>query len=527
MFCEKSIKTDVKSDFEMRLIPRTMSTQHPDNAKVPEWSRGEAIEGEDEVTEAFLAFSNYNIHEVMWDAEGKDVDTHVIRKLLSRYPEFFKKRQIGKDIYLTYRLPNPRIEGADRKVFAETLESIPNNFDVAEKFYGKNATPVFEVILPFTTESIELIGVIKYYEKVVAGKQDVKLWDELYVRDLVGEIAPKSIEVIPLIEDKDSLMKADEIVGGYAKAIKPTYMRVFLARSDPAMNYGMISAVLSAKVALSKLSKLSKVLGIKIFPMIGVGSLPFRGNMNPENYRKVMEEYKGVYTFTIQSAYKYDYPPDLVEKSVEDINSSPVSEAVELEDEVEKSLKLVADKFTLSYQSVIEPLAGVINQVASMMPRRRARKLHIGLFGYSRSTGKVTLPRAISFTGAFYSIGIPPEVIGMSTLSEMNDADVENVLANYKFLKDDMRRACKFFNWESLDMLKDVWKIDDEVIGKIKKDAEYVENNLGIRIGEDNGYEFKKHRLLSSMFTLSLKEGETAEAKRFLYEMAIVRRSLG
>lgn len=65
----------------MRLIPRTMSTQHPDNARVPEWSRGEAIEGEDEVTEAFLAFSNYNVQEVMWDAEGKDVDTHVIRKL--------------------------------------------------------------------------------------------------------------------------------------------------------------------------------------------------------------------------------------------------------------------------------------------------------------------------------------------------------------------------------------------------------------------------------------------------------------
>lgn len=511
----------------MRLIPRTMSTQHPDNARVPEWSRGEAIEGEDEVTEAFLAFSNYNVQEVMWDAEGKDVDTHVIRKLFSRYPEYFKKRQIGVDVFVTYRLPNPRIEGADRKVFAETLESIPNNFDIAEKFYGKNAIPVFEVILPFTTESIELIGVAKYYEKVVAGKQDVRLWDELYVRDLVGEIQPKTVEVIPLIEDKDSLMKADEIVGGYVKAIKPAYVRVFLARSDPAMNYGMLSAVLSAKVALSKLSKLSTTLNIKVFPIIGVGSLPFRGNMNPENYKNVMEEYKGVYTFTIQSAYKYDYPPDLVEKSVSDINNSPISEPVELDSDVEISLKNVADNFTVSYQAVIEPLAGVVNQVASLMPRRRARKLHIGLFGYSRSTGKVTLPRAISFTGAFYSIGIPPEIIGISSLSSMKDADVENVFSQYRFIKDDLRQASKYFNWESLDLLKDVWKIDEKVTAQIKKDAEYAENNLGIKVGEDNSYEFKKHRLLSSMFLLSVKEGENAEAKRFLYEMALVRKSLG
>ncbi len=512
---------------EMRLIPRTMSTQHPDNAKVPEWSRGEAIEGEDEVTEAFLSFSNFGTQEVMWDAEGKDVDTHVIRKLLSRYTEFFKKRQIGKDIYVTYRLPNPRIEGADRKVFAETLESIPNNFDVAEKFYGKDVTPVFEVILPFTTESIELIGVAKYYEKVVAGKQDVKLWDELYVRDLVGEIAPKSVEVIPLIEDKDSLMKADEIVGGYVKAIRPSFIRVFIARSDPAMNYGMISAVLSAKVALSKLSKLSGKLNVKVYPIIGVGSLPFRGNMNPENYRNVMEEYKGVYTFTIQSAYKYDYPLDQVQKSIEDINNSPISDPIELTEEEEMSLKRVADSFTLSYQSVIEPLAGVINHVASMMPRRRARKLHIGLFGYSRSTGKVTLPRAISFTGSLYSVGIPPEIIGMSSLSSAKDSDLENVFSNYKFMKEDVRRASKFFNWESLDVLKDVLGINSEVLGKIRKDAEYVENNLGIKVGEDSGYTFKKHRLLSSMFLLSLKEDEVAEAKRFLYEMAIVRKSLG
>jgi Uncharacterized protein conserved in archaea len=67
-----------------------MSTQHPDNANNPEWSINGIIEGDAEIIEAYKAFSYYNIEEVMWDAEGKDVDTHVIRKLLSNYSDFFQ-----------------------------------------------------------------------------------------------------------------------------------------------------------------------------------------------------------------------------------------------------------------------------------------------------------------------------------------------------------------------------------------------------------------------------------------------------
>ncbi|MBW9140753.1 MAG: phosphoenolpyruvate carboxylase, partial [Candidatus Aramenus sp.] len=264
-----------------RKIPRTMSTQHPDNAKVPEWSRSEVIEGDDEVIEAYYAYMTLGIHEVMWDAEGKDVDTHVVRKLLSNYPEFFKEKVLGQDVFLTYRLPNPRIEGAERKVFAETMEGIPIAYDLAEKFYGRSVTPVFEVILPFTTDYKEIVAVAKYYENVVAGKEDVKLVDDISVRDFVGEINPKKVEVIPLIEDKDSLLKVREIVTGYVKAIKPAYMRVFIARSDPAMNYGMLSAVLLAKFALSELYKIKDELNLPIFPIIGVGSLPFRGHFSP------------------------------------------------------------------------------------------------------------------------------------------------------------------------------------------------------------------------------------------------------
>ena len=67
-----------------RRIPCTMSTQHPDNVNVPEWSQGEVIDGNAEVHEAFYVYETLGCQEVMWDSEGKDVDTRVIRKLFDK-----------------------------------------------------------------------------------------------------------------------------------------------------------------------------------------------------------------------------------------------------------------------------------------------------------------------------------------------------------------------------------------------------------------------------------------------------------
>ena len=104
-----------------------MSTQHPDNALMPEWSSNKnIITNEDEIEEAYIAYKKLGIQEVMWDAEGKDVDTHVIRKLFAKDRIFFENSKIGQDIFLTYRVPNPLIEGAERKILNETLNSIPH-----------------------------------------------------------------------------------------------------------------------------------------------------------------------------------------------------------------------------------------------------------------------------------------------------------------------------------------------------------------------------------------------------------------
>jgi phosphoenolpyruvate carboxylase len=58
----------------------------------------------------------------MWDCEGKEVDSYVVKKLLSRYGEFFNEKILGKDLFLTLRVPNPTVEKAEAKILLETLE---------------------------------------------------------------------------------------------------------------------------------------------------------------------------------------------------------------------------------------------------------------------------------------------------------------------------------------------------------------------------------------------------------------------
>ena len=59
-------------------------------------------------------------------------------------------------------------------------------------------------------------------------------------------------------------------VWGYFKFHKlPPYMRPYVARSDPALNSGIIPTVLAIKIALSHNQELSKQSGVPLYPIIG------------------------------------------------------------------------------------------------------------------------------------------------------------------------------------------------------------------------------------------------------------------
>ena len=162
----------------MTSIPRCMSTQHPDNASTPFFASSSILAGEDEIHEAYYAFSHLGCDEQMWDVEGKEIDTYVVKKLLSHYPEYFQENVLGQDLRLTLRVPNPAEERAEAKILLETLESIPRSLDAARLFYKRDIPPIFEVILPMTTSARCINRIYCYYADHIISRQHLRLRDE-------------------------------------------------------------------------------------------------------------------------------------------------------------------------------------------------------------------------------------------------------------------------------------------------------------------------------------------------------------
>lgn len=457
-------------------IPRTMSTQHPDNVTTPFFAEHSELTGEDEVREAFYIFSHLDCCEQMWDCEGKEVDNFVVKKLLSRYPEYFHKHQLGRDRFLTLRIPNPEFERAEAKILVETLGSIPRSYDIASIFYGDETPPIFEVILPMTTSYSAVDNVYQYYRDFVVGQQNQRLGGrDQTIADWIGSFHPDRINVIPLFEDREGMLQSAEIIRRFIQDKKLAYQRVFLARSDPAVNYGQIGAILLNKIALWKLSCLSDETGIPICPIIGAGSAPFRGNLRPDTVQRVVDEYRGAYTFTIQSAFKYDYPLHEAADAIRFLKEREIEPAREIDEQ--RALELL-DRYSAEYQRQLITLAPAINRIAGHIPGRRKRKLHIGLFGYSRSTGGVTLPRAITVTAALYSIGIPPEILGMNALTRDDLAFLSETYVNFT---EDIKDAVRYLNPDSeylppgvIEAVKGLVPVQphpehQEIAGKIEK----------------------------------------------------------
>ncbi len=421
--------------------PATMSTQHPDNVQIPFFSEEQVLGAESEIKEAFYAYSHLGCHEQMWDFEGKETDSHVVAKLLNRYGDYFKTLPLGRDYRLTFRLPNPAVEPSQGKVLLEALESIPRHFDVAQSM-GIEVPPIFEIILPMTTNAKELERIAAYYRKFVVGKakQTVLESETTTISDWLGEFGPASINVIPLVEDKDSLLNAGKIASEYIQAEKPSTLRVFLARSDPALNYGSAAAVLYNKIALQRLHEVSSRLSVPIFPIIGVGSAPFRGNLRPTNTKNCLEEYPSVQTFTIQSSFKYDHPQAQVRDAISQINTHTLKSPLQIEESRALALTSIIEK---EYRAQLVQLQPFIAALAKHVPSRRARRLHVGLFGYSRSVEGLSMPRAIPFCCALYSMGLPPELLGLSALSDQQWDELHSL---YVKIDEDLADSLKFAN---------------------------------------------------------------------------------
>ncbi len=496
-----------------------MATQHPDNAFKPYWNTKPFISTSREVEECYRSFSDMGCQEYMWDWEGKFVDEAVVDRLYLKYYDYFAKHPLGKDKFLTFRVPNIQREGQARlaRAFTGILSA-----SYSAKEMKLPGPPLFEVIHPMTSSAEELATLQRKFHQTARFQQKI-----LGAKDL----QPQHLDIIPLIEGTGTLLKSRKILERYSIFMekftgrRPRLLRPFIARSDPALDGGYMAAVLSAKAALSEYYHFEKNTGIKVAPMIGAGSLRFRGGLSPATVDEFLKTYPGLYTVTLQSSFRYDHPLEEVKKAIAKLNRKLGSTEPVLYSDKNLGLLFHLDElFVKYYRKTIEGLEPFINQLARFIPARRERLQHTGHFGYSRRVGKagLNLPRAITFTAVFYSVGIPPELIGLGRgLRDCNKQGLLPALEGFfPEIREVIQRVGRYFNRENLDLLAKHLPHFAYVRGGL----EHIEAYLGEKIGPKESDEII-HRNYSSNVLQNWLKGRSPEED--IVKAAQVRRSLG
>ncbi len=500
-----------------------MATQHPDNAGIPFWHNQAFISTQDEIIEIFENFSTLGVDEYMWDWEGKFADEAILEKIFNRYLEFFQKKQIGKDVFITLRVPNIWTEKTFK--LARSYVSVISASEFT-KSLNLHSPPVFEVILPMTKSADQLIHIQETFRKTA------DLHEQIFGNNEDTKKTPFTngyINIIPLFESIDDLADCANILTDYIKLhlahykTKPKYLRAFIARSDPALNAGFIPSVIASRLALREFYRVSEEHDFPIYPIIGTGSLPFRGGVNPENIEEVLKLYEGAKTFTIQSAFRYDYPQEEVKKAIQKINKHvKTCKPLKFTQKEFDTLRTINNTFRDLYCPTIESAATHINELAAVVPRRRERVQHIGLFGYNRGIGKTKLPRAIPFTSAWYSMGIPPEFIGTGRGLKKIKAQglLPHLEKHFPGMRQELIHAGKYLNLENLENFSKKFKWAKEILEDIKLCTQI----LKIDLGPQKDHHFI-HRNLTSTILLKKNLGQDYSAE--LLEAAMLRKSLG
>lgn len=501
----------------MRKISSVMASQHPDNASKPFWHTDAYIRDHDEVKECYFAFSKLNVAEYKWDWEGKFVDESVFERLISTYPSFFHKNQLGREKFLTFRLPDHRV-GTEFRL-GRALMGIISAAGLAKEV-GLHSPPIFEAILPMTQSAQEIISIQDAFSELINLRHPLNIKKNNPI---------KQIEIIPLFEEVSRIINFDQVLKEYVSLYRekfgfmPPYIRPYFARSDSALNSGLVSSVLAIKIALSRHSKFTKDTGVESFPIIGAGSLPFRGGSTPYSVMQFVKEYAGIKTMLVQSAYLYDFPIKDVLRSIEEINRIlPKGKALVINDRDEKKLISAISDFEPFYKQTVRKIGPVIYNIATHMPPRRERLKHTGLLKYPRFVDGVKVPRAINFTASLYSIGVPPEFIGVGGgLREAKKNRNLSIIEKFYFnFHSDLKRAGCYLNknvLSSLSKKSQGWR-------EIQEDIRIIEDYLGQKLEPKTPQE-KAHLVFSESIYERFAKG--IEMTDLIEEAALLRRSLG
>ncbi|HAO61229.1 MAG TPA: phosphoenolpyruvate carboxylase [Erysipelotrichaceae bacterium] len=464
----------------MRKLPKSIATQHPDNSVKYITVQHEP----DEAIHCLLDQQNggLGIDEIMVDFEGKLTPYHQTSQIalglvhLGIVP--------GRDVFITPRIPNAKKEPIFRQIMS-VMSLIETNILAYEH---TSIQSIHETIVPMIENGKDVIQTHERINSVI----------ELGNKNYAVQFPLDSILVIPLLESIHSLFHVDQILDDYYRYLKEKgkpvdCLRVMLARSDSALSNGLVASVLSVVEAISKAYNWARKNDVEVAPILGCGALPFRGHLTQENIEEFLKTYEGVRTFTIQSGLRYDHGPLKTKEVIHRINEYDAHLTYPEIDPRNKDLLLESiGIFSKHYILTFIKIIDVVNVVANYIPKNRDRlsSSKTGL-SYTREVIDLdeladlvkdpilkeelrqiktdlhpSIPRAISFTSAMYTIGLPPEFIGTGrglreVFEKYGDVGVEQLLAFYPSLRADLNFAKKFVNLStSLDILDESTRND-------------------------------------------------------------------
>ncbi len=532
-----------------------MLTQHPDSA-----SRYVPIQEEpDEAIQGLLPVPDgLGADEVMVDFEGKLTPYHqpsqIVLGLLERgvVP--------GQDVRVTPRVASASKETVFRQLMA-LMSLVETNVQAAER--GAEQA-VREVVVPMCETPEELLAARRRVASVI----------ELAHKEFGLPSDPDLIRLIPLVEGVPELLGIDRILAGYlaeSGLAGKGPLRFLLGRSDPALSYGMVSAVLAGKVALARAARVGEAYDVEVAPILGAGALPFRGHLTLSNLDGVLATFPGVRTVTVQSALRYDHGEAaarqlcarLRERLSSPGNGGAESPPAYTSAEFDELTDLVAI-FTRHYLETFFDIIDLVCRLSDIMPKQRDRLARFSPVGYARDVArpdklaaqvpnpeladglrrfdtdlKVFLPRAITFTAALYTIGLPPEFIGTGRgLAEVRRRYGPDGLAAleryYPTLRTDLAFAGRFLDLDTAGAF-----LTPKTVSDISADVRGVGETLGLSPGpqtpEDEFYRtlvrttqpILKHLLGLGRELLADDAEEVGLVTNWIIRMGKMRGSLG
>ncbi len=264
----------------------------------------------------------------------------------------------------------------------------------------------------------------------------------------------------------------------YIKKIdEKDYLRVFIGKSETAISAGHLSSAIACKLAISECADAQEKLGVEIYPILGGGALPFRGGISPNNLNNFTREYSGTKTYTIQSGVRYDYDQREAIEMINALKQKVHYKPIIYPDEEKKKIIDMMAIFSKNYLQELYEILDYVTEASFYVPNQRERILEISDVSYYRSIRNIkamfkvyqnkkaankisrlalerfgNLPRAIKLSAALYSLGLPPELLGVGNSiaeikEELGQEWVDQLLDHiYPSIEDDIKFSSRFYH---------------------------------------------------------------------------------